>query len=144
MHYLPTFFYISKTDKILQFFCQFSRKFLQHFWGNRFTCMGGGPQDPPPPFIVSKRTMVTQDFLIHVHKSCPPHTHTRVQCTEPLFASEKSCTRRKYMEWKHRAPKRTSYTPFGNFFFLLFIVRSLLLKISGSAYGLHWETQEKL
>ena len=33
------FFYISKTDKILPFFSQFSRKFLQHFWGNRFTCM---------------------------------------------------------------------------------------------------------
>ena len=32
-------FYISKTDKILQFFSQFSSKFLQHFWGNRFTCM---------------------------------------------------------------------------------------------------------
>ena len=33
------FFYISKTDKILPFLSQFSRKFLQHFWGNRFTCM---------------------------------------------------------------------------------------------------------
>ena len=32
-------FYISKTDKILPFFSQFSCKFLQHFWGNRFTCM---------------------------------------------------------------------------------------------------------
>ena len=32
-------FYISKTDKILPFFSQFSSKFLQHFWGNRFTCM---------------------------------------------------------------------------------------------------------
>ena len=32
-------FYISKTDKILQFFSQFSRKFLQNFWGNRFTCI---------------------------------------------------------------------------------------------------------
>ena len=32
-------FYISKTDKILQFFSQFSRKFLQIFWGNSFTCM---------------------------------------------------------------------------------------------------------
>ena len=32
-------FYISKTDKILQFFSQFSRKFLQNFLGNRFTCM---------------------------------------------------------------------------------------------------------
>ena len=32
-------FDISKTDKILQFFSQFSRKFLQIFLGNRFTCM---------------------------------------------------------------------------------------------------------
>ena len=30
---------ILKTDKILQIFRQFSRKFLQIFWGNRFTCM---------------------------------------------------------------------------------------------------------
>ena len=42
-------------------------------------------------------------------------------------------------EWKHSAPKHTSYTPFGLFsffFFLLFDVRRLLLKISGSAYVL--------
>ena len=32
-------FYLLKTDKILQFFSQFSRKFLQIFLGNRFTCM---------------------------------------------------------------------------------------------------------
>ena len=32
-------FDISKTDKILQFFSRFSRKFLQNFLGNRFTCM---------------------------------------------------------------------------------------------------------
>ena len=38
-------FYISKTDKILPFFSQFSCKFLQHFWGNRFTCMNFYPSD---------------------------------------------------------------------------------------------------
>ena len=32
-------FDISKTDKILQNLSQFSRKFLQIFLGNRFTCM---------------------------------------------------------------------------------------------------------
>ena len=32
-------FDISKTDTILQFFSQFSKKFLQIFLGNRFTCM---------------------------------------------------------------------------------------------------------
>ena len=32
-------FYIFKTDKILKIFSQFSRKFLQIFWGNRFTSM---------------------------------------------------------------------------------------------------------
>ena len=62
----------------------------------------------------------------------PPHTHTYWTS----IASEKSRTRRKYKEWKHRAPKHTLYTPFGFFFFffLLFDVRPLHLKISGSAY----------
>ena len=62
-----------------------SLKSIFFFWGRT-------PR--PSPFIVSKRTMVTQAFLIH--KSAPPHTHTYV--LKPPFASEKSCIKRKYKE----------------------------------------------
>ena len=91
---------------------------------------GEDPQTPFEGFIVSKTAMVTRGFLIHKSPPPPPpHTHT-------YRTSKKSRTRRKYKEWKHLAPKHTSCTPFGIFFFCFSMVRPLLLKISGSAYDI--------
>ena len=45
--------------------------------------LGEDPQTPH--FILSKRAMVTQDFLV---QKSPPHTHTHTR-TDHTFASEK-------------------------------------------------------
>ena len=66
-------FYISKTDKILPFFSQLSSKFLQHFWGNRFTCMLSPwistsfhniqtVSCTPSPFIATQKCHISQKF----------------------------------------------------------------------------------
>ena len=95
--------------------------------------LGEDPQTPH--FLLSKRPMVTQYFLVQKTPPPPTHTHTR---TDPPFASEKNRTRRKNKE-NIMPPKHTSYTLYAIFFFffLLFDVRPLLLKISGSAHVMH-------
>ena len=93
--------------------------------------LGEDPQTPLHSYLAKEQWSLKISLYINHAPPPPPHTHTR---TGPPFASEKSRTRRKYKERKHRAPKHTSYTPFGIFFYLLFDVRPLLLKISGSAH----------
>ena len=73
--------------------------------------LGQGPQPPPPPppaFIVSKRTNVTQDFLIH---AIPTPTRTELP-----FANEKVVPDVSIKN-ENIVPLNIHRIPLGHFFF---------------------------
>ena len=89
---------------------------LHEFASLKSKFLWGRTPRPPTSYLAKGQW----SLKISLYKNHPPtHTHTR---TEPPFASEKSRTRRKYKR-KHRAPKHTSYTPYGFFFFFFFAFR---------------------
>ena len=95
--------------------------------------LGEDPQTPH--FILSKRAMVTQDFLV---QKSPPHTHTHTHThtrTDHPFASEKILPDVSIKE--NIGPRNIHRILPMAFFFLLFDVRPLLLKISGSAHVMY-------
>ena len=97
-------FDISKTVKILQIFSQFSRKFLQIFLGNRFTCMHF------PGTIYFSAHFISKFEKRHTFKIDAKRRHSNSVCSTLKQSSAQYITayRRKMRKTDGRRPRQTS------------------------------------